>query len=260
MGRSRNKRKIWEGKCCIFCGGTVPATTVEHAPPKIMFRDKNRPGGHEFPSCDNCNGGMSQLDQVAAMMLFSTAETFSPGTVMGEFNKTAIGVANNSPSFYHHLNLENDELAWRDSAGNEAFAVPVGRKMFSHWLNPWAAKQTCAMWYEQTGHIFGENQRILVRWLTNPLEVEDNFLALLRKSLPGSFNFSVKKQSVQDQFFYLFGIDEQKEFGAFFMVLHDTVGVFSIVAPSEYFHNDSRISYGELFCTGPNTGLCRTLH
>lgn len=225
-----------------------------------MFRGKIRPKGHEFPSCNKCNEGMSQLDQIAALMLFSTAETFAPGTVLKEFEKTACGVANNSPGIFHQLFLENEEVAWRDIYGNEALAVPVGRRLFTHWLNPWAAKQTCAMWHEQTGRTFDANQRILVRWLPNPLDVKDEFLNLVRTNLSGIFNTSMGKQDFQDQFFYLFEIDESKEFGAFFMILHDAVAVFSILAPAEYFLNDPRVSYGELFCTGPNTGICRTLH
>ena len=41
-------------KCC-FCGGQTPATEIDHQPAKIIFPDKHRPKGLEFPACSRCN-------------------------------------------------------------------------------------------------------------------------------------------------------------------------------------------------------------
>jgi hypothetical protein len=40
---------------CCFCGGQTPATETDHQPAKILFPDKRRPKGLEFPACMFCN-------------------------------------------------------------------------------------------------------------------------------------------------------------------------------------------------------------
>jgi hypothetical protein len=51
MGEASQKRKsnealLKDNPFCIFCGGTELATTIEHCPPRMMFRGKRRP--HEL--------------------------------------------------------------------------------------------------------------------------------------------------------------------------------------------------------------------
>jgi hypothetical protein len=61
MGMAKNLREEFFTKnpWCIFCGGTVAATTVEHCPPRAMFDNKEWPEGYAFPACASCNGGSS---------------------------------------------------------------------------------------------------------------------------------------------------------------------------------------------------------
>jgi hypothetical protein len=47
--------KKW--RFCVFCGGTETATTIEHCPPRMMFRGKQRPNDLVFSSCKCCNSG-----------------------------------------------------------------------------------------------------------------------------------------------------------------------------------------------------------
>lgn len=51
---------------CCLCGGKNSTESIEHAPPKIMFWDKQRSKGLEVPACIRCNHNSSQSDQVAA--------------------------------------------------------------------------------------------------------------------------------------------------------------------------------------------------
>lgn len=262
MGQSRQRTEAFlAGKYCVFCGGTVPATTIEHAPPRVMFVQKLRPKGHEFPACNRCNNGTSQQDQVAALMLFSTAETFFPGKFRRDFEKAALGVANNAAAAINYINTDAENEIWTntDAPDQEILAIPVNKRLFSQWLNPWAAKQACAMWYQQTGLILSEEQQILVSWKTNPLDVGDDFLAFITENLTNGFHLSQGKKSFEDQFFYNFAIDDSKGYGAFWMVIHSVVGVLCLIADAKYFNNDTRIEYGELFRTESNNGLSRTL-
>ena len=262
MGQSKQRKATFlANKFCVFCGGTVPATTIEHAPPRVMFIKKLRPKGHEFPACNRCNNGSSQQDQVAALMLFSTAEAFFPGRVRPDFDKAALGVANNAAAAINYIHTDAEDEIWTntDAAEQEILAVPVNKRLFSQWLNAWAAKQACAMWHQQTGLIVTEEQRILVRWKTNLLDGGEKLHAKLSENLINRSRFSQGKKNFDEQFFYNFAIGDSKDYGAFWMVLHSVVGVLCIIAHADYFTNDTRVGYGELFRTSKTFGLSRTL-
>jgi hypothetical protein len=60
---SAKERAFGKSKMCIFCGGTVPADTIEHYPPKSIFSEKKWPDGYVFPACKPCNHGSRQEDK-----------------------------------------------------------------------------------------------------------------------------------------------------------------------------------------------------
>src|SRR5438552_13482229 len=82
MGESKKKRgrmaDVLKNATCIYCGGRNAATTVEHLPPRIMFRSKLRPQGLEFPCCVSCNSTTSTADLVAAFMGRSAPNLTTP--------------------------------------------------------------------------------------------------------------------------------------------------------------------------------------
>lgn len=65
---ARRARFFAEHPYCIFCGGGVPATTIEHCPPRGMFRERAWPDGFEFPACAACNKGSSDADLLVAFL------------------------------------------------------------------------------------------------------------------------------------------------------------------------------------------------
>ena len=61
---SRKARFLREHPLCCFCGGTRPATTLDHVPPKACFQLGFCPEEFEFPSCSLCNNGTSKHDTI----------------------------------------------------------------------------------------------------------------------------------------------------------------------------------------------------
>src|ERR1700716_2883256 len=51
-----------------MCGGDRNSTTREHMPPKSLFDLSHRPDKLVMPACNECNGGTSKADLVAAMI------------------------------------------------------------------------------------------------------------------------------------------------------------------------------------------------
>ena len=58
---------------CIYCD--QKPSTVEHMPPRMMFRGKQRPSGMEFASCEACNPGTSNADLTASLFARLHVET-----------------------------------------------------------------------------------------------------------------------------------------------------------------------------------------
>jgi hypothetical protein len=57
---------------CCFCDGTTQATTIDHQSAKIIFPNKYRPEGLEFPACTSCNQ-QSSADEALLALLCRTA-------------------------------------------------------------------------------------------------------------------------------------------------------------------------------------------
>lgn len=66
-GTKHRKRFLQEHPICIFCGGSTPAITIEHCPPRSLFQKREWPFGFEFPACQTCNNGSSDEDLLIAM-------------------------------------------------------------------------------------------------------------------------------------------------------------------------------------------------
>jgi hypothetical protein len=89
---------------CIYCGGIEQATTVDHMPPRMMFRGKLRPGQFEFPACERCNTGTKASDLVASFLgrIFPDAESVLD---QEDMQKVLRGMANNMPNVLQEMHI-----------------------------------------------------------------------------------------------------------------------------------------------------------
>jgi len=257
MGRSKKLRKQLIGKPCIFCLGARWATTVEHIPPRAFFLNKLRPKGYEFPACEKCNNGASQQDQVACMFASVAADTAKGGIFTEQSIRLMKGVANNSPEVIRYIFAEQSEARLVD--GDEMFFVPVDRRVFHYWLNPWAAKQATALWWFHTKQIAGPDLRVLVQWITNADLLENGVPDNLFNLLGQGASLTSGRKDFSDQFFYRYGIDDCNSFGAFLMVFHQTSAVLVSIVPKEFLESSIRVfGFGEQFRV-TSSGLQRSL-
>lgn len=240
----------------------MAATTLEHAPPKVMFEDKIRPIGHEFPACARCNNGMSSLDQIAAMFAHISGD-LSKGRD-GRFTERLLrGVANNNPDVFNYIDILNPSKPLKidfDGREQEGYRVSVNRGLFRKWLNPWAAKQACGLWYFETGKAVSETDRVIVTWLTNDQLIFEGAPDSILTNLPNARGMHMGRRDFHRQFSYLFGLSNDHDFGAFFSVYQDSVGVLSVVVPDHMVSRyGSIISFGELYRVSARDGLQRCL-
>lgn len=246
MGRSKRLRNSLIGKPCIFCAGARVSDTVEHIPPRVFFLKKERPRGYEFPACESCNNGSSQQDQVAAMFASISGSAMQSEVYDQQTHSLMRGVANNAPEVIHYVATENSSEVRVD--GQPLFFVPVDRRLFHYWLNPWAAKQAIGLWSEHTKKTLGAEDRILVQWITNASLIEEGLPIGVVDALGGLGLFRSGRRDFSNQFAYRYGISETREYGAFLMIFHSSCAVLTSIVSLQTMKDLTRqFGFGEQF-------------
>ncbi|MGI4826769.1 MAG: hypothetical protein ACRYFU_01035 [Janthinobacterium lividum] len=95
----KKKRFLQDHPLCCFCGGTAPAITIDHVPPKACFPDGYCPDGFEFPACDACNRGSKKEDALAGFytQLMDFNESNRTPDDIAKMNKLRAGILENYP-------------------------------------------------------------------------------------------------------------------------------------------------------------------
>lgn len=255
MPRGAHRRRyLIENPYCCFCGGGVKATTIEHAPPRVFFKDKKRPAGLEFPACERCNHGSSQLDQVASY--FSLVSGLVEDNV--EYtSKLLKGISNNTPKVLQLLSHKSNEVINVRGEKRPMVVASLSPKLARLWINPWIAKQAFALWYFHAGYPIDKHGLVSVRWITNH--------AIMEKGLPdGLFEIAQLegrlahgKKQVSEQFFYRYQVSADLGVGIFVIGGHDG-SVFFAAVYSKKHHELSAIQalkHGDVFRTNKGRGI-----
>ena len=162
--------------CCIFCGGTEPATTKEHCPPRALFQFKAWPEGFEFPACDSCNGGTSDDDALVALL--GRLDPFkSQGDKDGRMSGLLRNAKNQHPGLLSQM-LSMTAIEARKAARALGIKPPSGMtyqqtgivKVTEHMdkaVRTLAGKLSKSIFFLETGNVFPAEGSILFHWFTN---------------------------------------------------------------------------------------------
>jgi len=156
----------------------VPATTLDHVPPRIMFPGKRRPAGLEVPACEPCNQGTKRQELMAAV--FSRLSILDePIGDQNEFKRLSARAHRAFPEWAAELALDAQphsrlRAAFGDNA-QRVRGVGVG-KLTIDCMYTMGAKFGFAIHYDKTGVIVPPAGAVDVRFLTN--------LELLQKGMP----------------------------------------------------------------------------
>jgi hypothetical protein len=235
-----NKNFLETHEYCCLCGGATPATTIEHAPPKVFFINKEVPSAsHRVPACERCNNGSSGSDQVAALTALVQA-TVHQDIPEDYIEKLMTGVRNNAPSAFSAIaNGVSNDVPIRVGGKVDLYArVEIDESIFTDWLNPWAAKQAYALFYLHTDfEIIPTTSRVMVKWFTNAHVLEEQSPDNLLRSLGNYGELRQGKKSSELQYSYKWQLDG--EIGCFILMLHDSsmvlLGIFDDAAQAKQF-------------------------
>jgi len=153
---------IKEHPICCFCGGETPSETIEHQPAKIIFPEKHRPRGLEFPACKRCNGQTS-IDECilafVARIAGSMRVNIKPDTGLQKALQT-ISVA------YPKLLPSIHSIA-ADVEGRQLPATDLNKREVNEGLCRVAAKLALSTYYDETGRIARSGTRVNTMWTHN---------------------------------------------------------------------------------------------
>jgi hypothetical protein len=146
---------------CVYCGGSILATTVDHVPPIGMFRSRRRPKGLEFASCLSCNGGTRLADLVAALLCRAYPDS-NGANEQEELKRLLSSVNNNVPGLLQemHIGPGGQKIARRRLPGSiDGGFLRTDGPLVSNHMQTFASKLGFAFYYELTRSIIPAKRR-----------------------------------------------------------------------------------------------------
>ena len=192
---NNRERFLSENPVCVFCGGAVAATTIEHCPPKALFQHKHWPEGFEFAACSACNNGTGDQDAIVAMLARMDPEE-AVGNKDGRVEGLIKNIGNQFPAMFRKMlpsaveaRRKNRELGVRPGPGQthqDVAPVLIPPEM-SRAVEVFAGKLAKAIYFREVGSIFPETGTLLLNWFTNAELVKHGKYTLfeLLKDVPG---------------------------------------------------------------------------
>ena len=211
------KKKIFLAKHphCCFCGGTKPATTLDHVPPKACFPEGYWPEDFEFPACEACNFGTNKDDTIFgfyAMCCDFNKDNLTPRD-LARFLKLKAGIVNNYPDALPNPVWSRPIL----STGSLVTPVPLAVELSTPPALRDAAttiteKLTHALYYRERGKVLTSDHGLLNGCYQpqrpDTRSLADCFVGLLPDQMIGTRS-NLKQYG--ERFAYKFGVKEEDD-------------------------------------------------
>jgi len=229
MGEGRIKElkdrdfALSRSKYCIFCGGSTPADSAEHYPPKAVFTERRFPEGYVFPACQQCNAGTRHQDKVIAFL--SRMEPSDDPKLSDELAKLFNSLANERPKDIRQLfslsGVEKkkaaEKIQYKIPAGTLYRDLPIVKvpDWIDETVNIFIQKLTKALHFHHTGLTFPATGLIESRWYTNANHLAGQIPEQLF-NIPTETPILVRaKVDLSNQFNYRYGISEDSTFAMY---------------------------------------------
>lgn len=227
MGKEARRNRqafLQDNPACIFCGGTIPATTKEHCPPKSLFQKKQWPEGFEFPACGPCNNGTSDDDLLIAFVgridpianrgdldghsngLMRSVHRQHPGLLREMFGASAIEARRRARS----LGIRPDPGMTYQQSGIAHVPDRIDEA-----VKTLARKLSKAVYYKETGKVFPANGELRFYWFTNEIVFRGGVHPVLSKVAPmldvEPPRIARAGQSLAGQFDYRYAMSQERD-------------------------------------------------
>ena len=237
MGEAARRRRshqalLKEIAFCVLCGGVKAANTIEHCPPIMMFRGRQRPNGLVFPCCHDCNSKTSKSDQVASLVARFYPD---PATDVdkADVQKLFKAAENNAPGLLQEMRLSDAEqevglkgISMSPGAG----ALRADGPILSSYMRTFAAKLGVALHFEFHQEPVPISGGVHPIWFSNVQAARGEIPEELLATLPAPRTITQGKKHVADQFQYSWVTTEEREETLLYAVFRQSFAVAAITA------------------------------
>lgn len=203
--RSKHRLEIFaraNGKC-IYCGGGVDATTVDHMPPRSMFASRFRPAGLEFAACGPCNNGAARADLVAALLgrVYPDAKTDAE---RDEVRRLLVAVGRDIPGLLEEMFVGEigQRMARRDHGLTSGGVLNWGGPLVKRHMQAFGLRLGLALHFHETNLIVPPAGGVAVRFYSNLDLFKGDVPEELFEVLPAPRTLRQGSFNVDEQFRY----------------------------------------------------------
>lgn len=212
---------------CCFCGGLVPATTVDHVPSRACFHGKVGPEGYEFPACNSCQTRLRQEEQFFAFMChLSDRNNENYDSKMSP--RLMQGIRNNLPELYPSITKSAN--AKRRGLRHFGIEKPAGMTLnevpmvefpleIDGALRKVITKIGLALYYKHKAKSATTSHHVASFWAQSADRVSMKRFGQIVEELSAFQRGSRKNLDFGDRFSYAWGVEEQGEPDIFVVIV-----------------------------------------
>ncbi len=205
QSRSRLQQMIAKYPHCAFCGGAAPTTSVEHMPSRVLFDDKWRPRGLEFPSCQGCQDSTRKIEPLIGMVSRFYPDSKTPKH-RAEFLALIAAAKRNNPGLLEEMQIDQVSVLQRIGAAASRLPhwnfVNLGGPIIQQAIRAFGRKMALALHFDLTGKIVPAGSRFFIEPYTNASAIIDGFPEEMLEYLGPDQTLRMGKADVFDQFAY----------------------------------------------------------
>lgn len=223
---------------CIYCG-SEDTSSIEHMPPNIMWESGERPRGHEFVCCKNCNRGTSAADSVAGMMAYVRQDGTTTEKETEKIKKIMVSVNERVPGLGDRILSKAKMVMVRSPSGllRPAYQIHIEDKVATEVLGVFAAKLGMGLYREHMGKALPLEGCVMTTWFANSGLTMDQANAIL-DNLPVQGELKQGKNNAQGKFDYRYGAHASGDLLMALASFRDSLHIFVIAVSNEELLNN----------------------
>ena len=207
-------------------------------PARVLFEKRQWPEGYEFPACIRCNRTTRHDEQVVALISRLQPDVATK-VAHAEFDALFKAVARNYPEVLVEMYPTQEQV--RRGVEKYRLAVPQGLTpsdlpllsvagpKVNRAIENFALKLFCALYYHHSTIVLGLNGGVAIRWYTN-LQIDNEEIPRELASVTNRFPRLIRStQPLKDQFFYRWGITDDKKIAAFVVFFRKAFAIVGYV-------------------------------
>ncbi len=233
--RSRNRAQILaQSPRCVYCMNS--SQTIEHMPPRAMFKDRHRFSGLEFGSCVSCNTGTKAADAIASFMAHIDVFSGDDEWKVKAAKKLLETAEQHQLGFKSEL-FSIEKRRWRfDQSGilRDTVEVNGAGPILKRNLDIFSAKIGMALFSEHVGQPLSENEGVSTKWFLNAglaQKEAESYLSIL--PIAGELRQGAKHSI--EQFSYRYNCDKKSTFAAL-IGFHKNLHIFALASTMPEIH------------------------